>query len=321
MTVLLCLLAQVETPNDIGRGPLHMTSMSPFQTLRSGFTPSPPSHLAEGDCELRVTESWANLWALNENDILIDMEILHTNIALGRGLGAGFRADVELEASSRFGGSMDGMINGVHDILGAETRHREEFSNDDFAMSLQGRDGRPSARLSNRDRGVFSRSLVGTLQWTFSDGGPGRPALSAAVSFRTDLGRNPDLRGGSPVDAALAFSAAERWGPFLCSASVQTAWYGSERFQDIPLEPIQTVGLAAIEWPFHRKVSLLLQYLLCQGAAEDWRDLSKPSHEILLGVKAEIGSRTVFEAGLLENLAIPDNSPDFGFHMGLSYRF
>ena len=70
-----------------------------------------------------------------------------------------------------------------------------------------------------------------------------------------------------------------------------------------------------------RKVSLLLQYMLCQGAAEDWRDLSKPSHEILLGVKAEIGSRTVFEAGLLENLGIPDNSPDFGFHAGLSYRF
>lgn len=321
MIALLCLLAQVEPSNDIGRGPLHMTSMSPFQTLRSGFTPSPPSYLEEGHCELRITESWANLWAFNEDDILIDMEILHTNVALGRGLGGGFRADLELEASSRFGGSMDGLINGVHDLLGAETRHREDFRNDDFDLDLQGRGVRPSARLSNRDRGVFSRSLVGTLQWTFSEGGPGRPALSAAVSFRTDLGRNADLRGGSPVDVALAFSAAERWGPFLFSASVQAAWYGSERFQDIELESIQAVGLAAIEWPFHRAASLLLQYMLCQGAAEDWLDLSKPSHEILLGVKVEIRSRTVFEAGLLENLAIPDNSPDFGFHAGLSYRF
>ena len=130
------MIQEGQRPFDLGRGPLHMTSLSPFQTLRSGLTPRPPSVLPEGTWEARLTESWANLWAYNEDDILIDMEILHSNFALGCGLGQGWRADLELEMSSRFGGSMDGLINSVHDLLGAETRHREDFPNDDFQFDL-----------------------------------------------------------------------------------------------------------------------------------------------------------------------------------------
>jgi hypothetical protein len=320
--VLFLLLAQAEPENDLGRGPLHMTSLSPFQSFRPGFTPRPPSDLPEGTWELRISESWANLWAFNEDDILIDMEILHTNVAIGLGLGEGVRADLEVESGSRFGGFMDRLIDNVHRIVGAETRHREEFDRNDFALDLQGRDGRPSARLRNRDRGIYTTSLVGTLQWTFSDGGPGRPALSAALSLRSDVGPSDGLHGGSPVDVALSLSAAERWGPLILSASVMVAWYGEERFQHIDLEPLQMAGLVAVEWPFHKRASLLLQYLMSQGVAEDWLDFSRPSHEIVLGFKIDIRKLgAVLEIGGLENLGIPDNSPDFGLHAGLTFRF
>ena len=321
MILLVLLLGQAEPADDLGRGPLHMTSLSPFQTLRSGLTPRPPSGLPEGIWELRITESWANLWAFDEDDLLIDLEILHNNAAIGLGLGRGFRADLELEATTRFGGTLDGLINSVHNILGAGSRHREDFPKDDFQFDLQGRDGHPSARLSNRDRGLFSSSVVGTLQWTFSEGGPGRPALSAALSWRADVGKNTDLRGGSPVDVAFSVAAAERWGPLLFSASLLAAWYGAEDFKGIDLRAFQGACLAAVEWPFHPEASLLLQYLLSRGAAEDWMNLSLPSHEIMLGMKMDLGGGASGEIGILENLAIPDNSPDFGVHAGLAFRF
>ncbi len=320
MNVLLCVLLQAEPEDDIGRGPLHMTSLSPFQSFRPGFTPRPPSNLAEGRWEARITESWANLWAFNEDDLLIDMEILHSSFSVGCGLGSGLRADLDLVCGMRFGGIMDGLIDGVHELLGAETRHREEFDQGDFALDLQGREGRPSATLSNRDRGIYTQTLVGTLQWTAWEGGAGRPALSAAVSLRADVGPNDGLHGGAPVDVAVSLSASERWGPFLLSASVMAAWYGGERFQDIQLEPVQVVGLAAVELPVHKRASLLLQYLVSQGMAVDWLDFSRPSHEIMLGFKLDIRG-SVFEFGLLENVGIPDNSPDFGVHAGLSVRF
>ncbi len=321
MLPLLALILQAEPEDDLGRGPLHMTSLSPFQTLRPGFTPRPPSILPDGIWELRLTESWGNLWAVNENDYLIDMEVLHSNLAVGYGLGGGFRADLELEVSARFGGAMDRMIDNVHAAIGAETRHRTEFSRNDFRLELQGREGRPSGQLTNEDRGVFAQAAVGTLQWTFSKGGPGRPALSTALSVRVELGNNEDLHGGAPVDFAWSISGAERLGPLILSLSGVVAWYGTESFGDIPLEAVQVSGLAAVEWPVHEDLSIVLQYLASQGVVEDWKDFSKPSHEIMLGVRAGVGQHVEFEIGLLENIGIPDNSPDFGFHAGLSFRF
>ena len=322
MFLLALLLQLAPLEDDIGRGPLHMTSQSPFQTLRPGFTPRAPSNLPDHTWELRLTESWANLWAYNENDYIIDMEVLHSNLTLSRALGSGLRFDVELEVSARAGGEMDSMINSVHDALGAEERHRDEFPEDDFQLNmLDNGEGRGSAMLSNRDRGFFASAAIGTLHWTFSKGGKGTPALSTALSFRVELGNTEELRGGSPVDVGWSVSMSERYGPLIVSLSGIVAWFGTEWFEEIPLEPVLATGLLAIELPLHEDLSLLFQYLCSQGAAKDWEDFSRPSHEIMLGFRAGVGRRVDFEFGLLENIGIPNNSPDFGFHAGLAYRF
>lgn len=322
--LLLALLLQQSVPleDDIGRGPLHMTSQSPFQTLRPGFTPRAPSNLPDHTWELRLTENWANLWAFNEDDYIIDMEVLHSNLTLSRALGKGLRFDVELEVSARSGGGMDKLINNVHDAIGAEDRHREDFSENDFQLNLQDNGlGRGSATLSNKDRGFFASAAIGTLHWTFSKGGKGKPALSTALSFRVELGDTEELKGGSPVDIGWSLSISERYGPLIVSLSGVVAWFGTEWFEEIPLEPVLVSGLLAIELPLHDDLSLVLQYLCSQGAAKDWEDFSRPSHEILLGFRAGVGERVDFEFGLIENVGIPNNSPDFAFHAGLAYRF
>lgn len=319
--LLVALLLQAEPEDDLGRGPLHIISLSPFQTLRAGFIPRAPVSFPEDRWEVRITESWANIWAFNEDDYLIDMEVLHSNLGVARSLGDGFRAEVELELSARAGGFMDPMINNFHDFIGAKTRHREDFEENDFMLNLEGREGRASANLGNEDRGFFARAVVSTLHWTFCKGGPGAPALATSLSFRVELGSNDELQGGSPVDVAWSLSAAERLGPFIISLSAVVAWYGTEEFVDIPLEPVQVSGLLAFELPVHEDLSIVLQYLVSEGSAKDWLDFSRPSHEIVLGFRAGVGERVDFEFGMLENVGIPDNSPDFGFHAGLAWRF
>jgi hypothetical protein len=42
---------------------------------------------------------------------------------------------------------------------------------------------------------------------------------------------------------------------------------------------------------------------------------------VTLGWRGEILERTVLEIGLIENVVTYDNSPDFGVHIGLAYRF
>ena len=48
---------------------------------------------------------------------------------------------------------------------------------------------------------------------------------------------------------------------------------------------------------------------------------STNSHEITLGWKWEFVNNVVLEFGLIENLINFENSPDFGIHAGLTWRF
>ena len=68
-------------------------------------------------------------------------------------------------------------------------------------------------------------------------------------------------------------------------------------------------------------MSLLIQYLVSEGVAEDLGEISKPSHEVTLGWKGEVRKGTVVEVGLIENVITYDNSPDFGVHAGFTQRF
>src|SRR5688572_17488489 len=67
---------------NVGYGPLRLPSLSPFQALRFGFIPRTPSTLAEGNFEFQWTESWANLWAFNAGEHLVDFEVLQSGVSL-----------------------------------------------------------------------------------------------------------------------------------------------------------------------------------------------------------------------------------------------
>src|SRR5688572_15370148 len=67
---------------NVGYGPLRLPSLSPFQSLRFGFIPRTPSTLAEGKFEFQWTESWANLWAFNAGEHLVDFEVLQSGVSL-----------------------------------------------------------------------------------------------------------------------------------------------------------------------------------------------------------------------------------------------
>jgi hypothetical protein len=320
---LLSLLCVQDAPEpDRGYGPFKLSSLSPFQSLRPGFIPRTPSAVTEGQVEVRAASSWVNIWAFNEDDYLLDYEILHSQASLAWGAAHRVNLEFEIENNSRFGGVMDPLIDNFHDAVGADQRHREDFAENDFQFELQGRDGRPSASLSNRDRGSFARAFMATFQYDVLDGlMGGSGAVSAAATLRFDLGPNEDLRGGLPVDFGLSAGASQRVGDFIFHAAGSVGWFGHEEFHGIVLRALQASGLAGVEWLWHARASFIFQYLLSQGAAEDWLDFSEPSNEITFGCKFRIFSGTILEIAVIENFLIPDNSPDFGMHAGLSVRW
>lgn len=307
--------------SNVGYGPLRLPSQSPFQSLRQGLLPRIPSTLSQGNIELHETETWANLWARNEEDWLIDAETLQSHLSIAYGLTDTLQFEIAAEDKSRFGGAMDAFVQEFHDLFNIDQGGRDEVPRDRFSAEFAASPGNPPVRLTNRHRGSYSRSLVATAQHNVTCGTLDLPAIAYSATLRADLGDAEDLTNEEPADLGLSVSVAKRFGDVYLYLNLGYAWFGKEEFRGIELKTTQGSGLLAFEWRFADEMSLVAQYLLSEGVTEHLGRFSEPSHEITLGWKGEILRGTVLEVGLIENVIVSDNSPDFGLHAGISLRF
>lgn len=305
----------------VGYGPLRMESQSPFQVLRLALIPRAPSTLARGQRELRTAETWSNTFSHRGDEYFLDFEILDSTVSLAYGLSDVLQIDVEFQNRSRFGGAMDGFIEGFHDLFNLDQNGRKDFPRGDFQFRLDPGAGRPSVSLDGGDRGSFSQNVLLTLQHNVTCGGLHAPAFSYAVTGRVNLDDAGDLNGGGRVDLGISVSASRAFGHWYVYETLAFSRFGKNDFRGIPLRSHQVSSLTALEWRYRANMSLLAQYLISGGAVDDFGPFSQSSNEINLGWKGEIAKGTVLEAGLIENIVTFDNSPDFGFHLGLSHRF
>ena len=317
---MVLALQDPSDPRDkVGHGILSMPSLSLLNLLRGGLEPRVPEPLPQGTFELDYSLTWANTWGYNHGSFFVDQENLVPMIALGWGATDRTRLELEARAPSRFGGRMDSLIEVVHEVFKVEAMNREDWPEDDFRVELT-REGK-TAELEKSDRGFYGTSLAGTVQTSLWEGEGLWPLVAGSLTARTDLGPNRDLREGSLVDVGASLSGATRVGDFHFYGAVGIAWYGSERFQHVKLRPVQGSILMAAEWRFSPKASLVAQYLITEGAARNWRNFSKPSNELVVGMRLTVAANARLELGIIENLADPVNSPDFGLHAGMELRF
>jgi thiol-disulfide isomerase/thioredoxin len=304
----------------VGYGPLDLPSQSPFQALRLGLSPRTPSTLGRGQFEARFRATWVNLWAPEAPDFVFDYEQLQTNIGLVYGFSDTLQFELGIETRSRFGGGMDSFIQEFHDLFNIDQNGRDDVPRGDFTFDIGPSDGNPGFSLTGDDKGIYSTSLLFTLQHNVTCGTEKLPAIAYAFTLRTEL-KNEDLEGGSPLDIGAWLSASERFGTFYLYGTLGYTLFGRDDFRTVELRDDQLSALVAIEWRFKPRASLLIQYLVTEGVAKDLGDLTSPSHEITLGAKWEVVNGTVLEFGLIENVITLGNSPDFGIHFGITSRF
>jgi thiol-disulfide isomerase/thioredoxin len=307
--------------SNVGYGPIKLQSQSPFQALRLGMIPLTPSTLSRGQKEVRGAATWVNIWNVSEGQYFFDYEMLQTTLSFDYGITDTLQIGVGAEVRSRFGGSMDGFIQGFHDLFGIDQSGRVRVPKGDFTFEIEPSASRPGVVLTSDDKGIFSQNLLLTLQHNVTCGTARLPAFSYAVTARVEAGDSHDLKGGSGFDIGASVSLSRRFGKFYAYGTVAYTRFGRERFYDIELRDDQLSGLLAMEWRFTPWMSLLIQYLVSEGVAEDLGEISKPSQEVTLGWKGEVKKGTVFEVGLIENVVTYDNSPDFGIHLGVKHRF
>ncbi len=308
----------------VGYGPLRLDSQSPFQSLRLGIRPRTPSTLSRGQRQVHAATTWVNVWATDDagaadRAYLLDFEMLQSSVAIAFGLTDTFEIEVGIKERDRFGGVMDGLIQNFHDLFGIEQNGREQVPRDQFHFELAPPDGNP-VRLDPGARGPFSRTLELALQHNVGCGHGARPAFSYAATARLETLDSGGLEGGD-LDLGVSVAVSRKLGSFYLYGTVGHAWFGARRFHGMALETTQWTGLAAVEWRYGRRQSLLLQLLRSEGVVSDFSPFSRDSTELTLGLKWELADRRVLEVGLIENIVSFDNSPDFGLHLGFARRF
>lgn len=303
----------------VGYGPLNLPSQAPAQVLRLGLQPRTPSTLTHRQFELTWTETFANVFAFEEDDFRLDYLTLNSTLSIAYGISDSLQVDLAVGNLQRNDSYLDPLVEEFHDLFGLGDSGRDEFPDNDNIIDLEPRNG---VEIEDRSSSSEATHVTLTLQHNLTCGTDVWPAIAYSVSGRWDAGGDAELEGSSPFSGGISGSASRRLGDsFYTYLGLGYNWYGLDESRGLPLVDEQWGGLAALEWRYRATRSLVLQYLISEGVAVDRDPFDDPAHEIHVGWKGEIRSGTVLEIGLIENIIEVDNSPDFGLHFGLKHRF
>jgi hypothetical protein len=155
-------------------------------------------------------------------------------------------------------------------------------------------------------------TTVSSWQWS--------PHLAISGSSALDVCFTDESLEGGDTDLGLSVALSHRSGTVYGYLTFGYAWYGSDRARGNPIDDTQLTALAAVEWRFAPRQSMVLQWLASEAVA-DFGPFAEAAHEVTIGWQGEILPSGVLEVGLIENVITFDNSPDFGVQVGYAQRF
>jgi hypothetical protein len=308
--------------DNLGYGPLRLASQSPFQSMRLSLPADAPSALAQGHWEFRESTAFSKMWGHSDN-YLLDYEILSTTHSLVYGLTDDTQFELgavdTIRVGGTLGGSLDGFIRHFHEGFGLNQGGRNQYPRGAFLFHLRGRDGR-TISIPEDGESASTQYLFASVHQTLLEGNDYLPAIASIWSLKTNLEKSPDI-AGEGVEIAWTISVAKRFGDLYAYLNVGFTRFGDEQFHGLPMRTLGSTLLAAVEWNFMADVSVVVQMLRTQGALVDYGPFSLGSNEVSLGFKIEASRGAVFEFGVIENIIVFDNTPDFGVQFGLTVRF
>jgi len=305
-------------PN-VGYGPLHYVSLAPIPSLRSGFETHFPESMAAGKFDLRVTESWVQNQALSDR-FTLDFEVLRSNIDFTWALSDDVHVDLAIESASRTGGALDAFILSFHQAFGLAVGDRNHFARNENTIVIQRPDGGPPVVVDENDPQPYEQAALLTFRHNVTYGDDYFPALAWSFTVRGNLASG-DVHRSGPFDLGASIGLVKEIETVHVYAGANLAWFGSEDFFGLKLRPLQWSTTVAFEWHVFTEFSIIAQYLVTSGAGVGLEDLALPVHEVVAGFKWEPWQGVLIEISIVENIINPNNSPDFGVHGGVTFRW
>jgi hypothetical protein len=308
-----------------GLGKFNMRSQSPAQSLRLNIPLPIPGDIKPG-WGARMDLTWSNVWA-SGSTYLLDYEIFDTIVSVDFGFNEHLGLELSFENRHYFGGAMDGLIQGFHDLLGIDQNGRDEAPKN--RKVIQRFDSKTGLTLSETSAGELDNNgLSLLLNYNLTHGTEIWPSVNVFGIVRYGLTCADICTDNHPVDFGFGTGLAKRWiKNWYIYAALGYTLYGAREprlpppgVEAIKFEDDAISGVFALSWHWTPNFSIVGQYLYSGPDIKNIAEMNKASQEVDFGFKWKT-TYGFLEFAIIENIVNYDNSADFGLHGGWSYIF
>ncbi len=310
MICLLLLIAQAPSQSVAGQGPLLIRSQNPGQSFRLSMLPQDARPLPRGQVRVLGGATISNIWA-RDPAYLFDFQMNDKIMALGYGLGNKLTTGIGITERRIQNMRFDQTVLSFHKLFGLDQDGRDEVTKNDLQVSIPEYD--INMAYSDLNRMVLTRAAEWLARYTFVDGGRDVPTLSLFAQLKYEVG-GKSLIHKDTLDRMLGIAITVPVNRHLYHINLGHSWFAQNNYLGIPLKKQQASLMLAWEYLVSPHTSLVTQYLLDEPVFIGLGELSKPAHQLQMGIKWK--SKTVFfQAGFVENLFTFYNSPDISFSL------
>ncbi len=308
-----------------GWGPIQFpTPLSPFQKLRMVFFHQGPNLQAPGTYEFTSTVTWANLWILRREKLIVDVEAWSLNEFLEYTISERVAVSFMLPMIFIHGGFMDGFIEKFHDTFGLGNMNREEFPRNNVRMEILKKDGTRVRIVDSTGSTLWVRAPVLSLRFRLNSPESNVPfTLKFSVDF-PEVERESNIVESEGRDWAVGISTALDFSQSVTvTASLAYLDLRKGKLQeDFKLKEEGISSMLSLAYQFGARSAFIAQIARETPVAEDTdTGFDATTTNLVFGFKWLLDSGTVIEAGLVENLFVSDNNADFALHGGVSFFF
>ena len=309
----------------VGWGPIQFpTPLSPFQKLRLVFFHQGPNLQAPGTYEFTSTVTWANLWVLRREKLIIDVEAWSLNEFLEYTISERVAVSFMLPMIFIHGGFMDDFIEGFHKTFGLGNMDREEFPRNNVRMEIVKKDGTRVRIVPSTGSTLWVRAPVLSLRFRLNSPESGMPfTLKISVDF-PEVERESNIVESEGRDWAVGISTSLDFSQSITvTASVAYLDLRKGKLQeDFKLKEEEISSMLSLAYQFGARSAFIAQIATDTPVAEGTdTGFDATTVNMTFGFKWLLDSGTLIEAGLVENLFVSDNNADIALHGGVSFFF
>jgi hypothetical protein len=250
---------------------------------------------------------------------LVDGEHYRTAVAVRRGIRENVQLEFVVPVVSFQGGVLDSAVENFHDALSLGQMGRLGVPRDVFQVYVRS----DEAELSVNDNpGVALGDVVLGAKFDLLRGSAS-PSLKLAAEalLKLPTGSEERLTGSGSADVGVQVLATKYFRKSCLHASLGLAYLGEMDRLGLSRQAVLS-GMLAYERALGSRTSVLGQVTVSQSpfADLDLDRLQEVSTQVTVGLKRVVGKQILL-FGITENVAHFNNSPDIGFHFGLTRIF